>query len=56
MVRPSAPLSLQLPEPDPGLHRLLTGGGKSPESSPGDPARQWNRSLPARTRQPHRVG
>jgi len=34
MVRPSAPLSLQLPEPDPGLHRLLTGGGKSPESSP----------------------
>src|SRR6266478_4923029 len=27
MVRPSAPLSLQLPEPDPGVHRLLAGVG-----------------------------
>jgi hypothetical protein len=27
MVRPSAPLSLQLPEPDPGVRRLLAGVG-----------------------------
>jgi hypothetical protein len=27
MVRPSAALSLQLPEPDPGVHRLLANVG-----------------------------
>ena len=27
MVRASAALSLQLPEPDPGVHRLLAGVG-----------------------------
>ena len=35
MVRPSAPLSMQPPEPGPGVHRLLAGVGNllGPQSS-----------------------
>jgi TnpA family transposase len=47
---------LQLPEPDPGVHRLLAGVGNLPGPQSVRPGRQWNRSLPAGTRQPHRVG
>ena len=48
MVRPSAPLSLQLPEPGPGLHRLLAGVGNllGPQSVRPH-GRKWNRSVPA---------
>ena len=35
--RPSAPLGLQLPEPDPGLHRLLAGAGNLPSPHQCDP-------------------
>jgi len=34
MVRPSAPISLQLPEPDSGVHRLLAGVGNLPGDFP----------------------
>jgi len=35
---------MQLPEPDPGLHRLLAGAGNLPGPQPVRPGRQWNRS------------
>src|SRR6266478_1924209 len=56
MVRPSAALSLQLPEPDPGVHRLLAGVGNLLGPQSVRPGRKWNRSFPVGTRQPHRVG
>jgi hypothetical protein len=56
MVRPSAPLSLQLPEPAPGVHRLLAGVGNLLGPQSVRPGRKWNRHLPAGTRQPNRVG
>jgi len=36
---------LQLPEPDPGVHRLLTGVGNLPGPQSVRPGCQWNRSL-----------
>jgi hypothetical protein len=45
MVRPSAPLSLQLPEPGPGVHRLLAGVGNLLGPQSVRPGRKWNRSL-----------
>ncbi|MBV9392642.1 MAG: Tn3 family transposase [Verrucomicrobia bacterium] len=44
---------LQLPEPDPGLHRLLPGVRDLSGPEEVRPARQWNRSPPAGTRQPN---
>jgi hypothetical protein len=41
---------------DPGVHRLLAGVRNLPVPERVRPDRQWNRSLPAGTRQPHRVG
>jgi hypothetical protein len=47
---------LQLPEPDPGVHRLLAGTRDLPGPQPARPGHQWSRYLPAGTCQPHRVG
>ena len=47
MVRPSAPLSLQLPEPAPDVHRLLAGVGNLLGPQSVRPGRKWNRHLPA---------
>jgi hypothetical protein len=43
---------LQLPEPDPGVHRLLAGAGDLPGPQPVRSSRQWSRYLPAGTRHP----
>ena len=45
-------LSLHLPEPDPGVRRLLAGVGNLLGSQSVQPGRKWNRFLPAGTRQP----
>jgi TnpA family transposase len=47
---------LQLPDPDPGLHRLLAGAGNLPGLKPVRPGRQRGGFVLARTCQPHRMG
>jgi hypothetical protein len=52
MVIPIAPINLQVPEPGPGVHRLLAAVGNLLGPQSVQPGRKWNRSLPAGTRQP----